>query len=133
MVWGTTWLCSPPEEFAIQRDARSSKSIDELARDHPSVAVLRDEAVAKAKKSPTLRKANLPSGQAYGEPEAKVSVDSRLLLCTVTHVGTDYLLVSYASDNERRKAISTRHIAGIRWGDPLRISTRTPRVNLPQR
>ena len=107
--------------------------VDELAKRHPGVAAQRDKAISEAKKSLESLKDNLLPGQSYGEPQVRVSVDSRLLLCTVQHVGSDYILVKYAGDEKRRKAFATRYIAGIRWGDALGMSTSVPRVRATKR
>ena len=121
-----------PEEYAIHVDSREL-SIEELTAKYPDVAKRRDDAIANAKKAIASQTVKLRPGQGYGETKARADVDHRVLLCKVIHVGADYILIEYANSSARRRAFSTRYLTSIRWGDPVRISTSTPRIKLPSR
>lgn len=60
----------------------------------------------------------LPNGKQYTDPDISISVDRSTLLCTVLHVGDDYVLVSIGDDKKRR--VLPKHlIKYMHWGDGL--------------
>ena len=109
------------EQFRIAKDAREM-TIGELGKKHPQVADQAAKALAAFASSGEDQKVRpqVLDSASPGEPTVTLVIDRTVLLCTVRHVGEDYLFVSYGADNMKKQVIAKQTVARIRWvGDDL--------------
>jgi hypothetical protein len=114
------------DQFHVAKDARDM-TLQDLGKKYPQIADKAAKALAEYKSSIEAQKeriprvANFPSS---GEPVVALEVDRAVLLCTVLHVGEDYLLLTYSADNSKRQVIAKQAVSRIRWAsDDLRFRT----------
>ncbi|HEX5106143.1 MAG TPA: hypothetical protein VFV87_20125, partial [Pirellulaceae bacterium] len=113
------------EQIRIASDARTM-NLEELGKKYQHVGEQAAKALAEYKASLEAQRErnsrfDFPP---QGEPVVSLGEDRTVLLCTVAHVGDDYVLVSYGDENPRKQVFAKQAIARIRWatGD-LRFRT----------
>lgn len=104
--------------FAIERDGRLME-LAAIVEKYPEVAEAKDAALRAGPKSYVDGRGRLIE---LGVPSVeRLSIDRRLLLCSVSHIGADYMLVTLeeSADNgdaqSPRKVYAIDRIASIVW------------------
>ena len=112
------------DQFRLAKDVRDM-TLEDLGKKYPEIADKAAKALAEYKSSveaQRLRNPRVANFPPPGEPAVALEVDRGFLLCTVLHVGEDYLLVAYGADNSKKQVIAKQVVARIRWAsDDLRF------------
>lgn len=98
--------------WQIAHDARLL-SIDELRKKHPAIDAFVSKELAEYTDKLARRNESAPKGRRY-VPEISLMHDFALL-CTVVHVGDDYVLVSYGDENAKRRVYPSQFLKVIYW------------------
>jgi len=113
------------DQFRLAQDVRDMK-LENLAQKYPQIAEKASKALAEYKASVEARRLQNSKGPGSnfppGEPAVALEVDPEVWLCTVLHVGEDYVLVAYGADNSTKQVIAKQVVSQIRWAsDDLRF------------
>ncbi|MCA9191943.1 MAG: hypothetical protein KDB03_09280 [Planctomycetales bacterium] len=99
-------------------DARKLSN-SELRKKYEIIDSLATQYLKEHEESMSKRSNKLPTGTRYAEPEISISFDRSALLCTVLHVGSDYVLVSYGEQNNKRRVLPKHLIKYIYWDNNI--------------
>jgi len=104
--------------WTIANDSRLLP-LEELRKKHPDVESLASKTLVDYQDDLPKRMDRLPQGKRYADPDISISVDRSTILCTVVHVGEDYVLVSYGGADAKRRVLPKHLIKSINWDDGL--------------
>jgi hypothetical protein len=95
--------------------------LEELRRKYPVVESLASKKLTDFQDSSATRMDRLPKGKRYSDPDISIARDrsTYTLLCTVVHLGDDYVLVSYGDTGKQRRVLPKHMIKYIGWDDGL--------------
>jgi hypothetical protein len=106
--------------WKIANDSRRLP-LEELRKKYPVVESLASKTLEDFQDSSATRMDRLPKGKRYSDPDISIARDrlTVTLLCTVVHVGDDYVLVSYGDAGKKRRVLPKHMIKYIGWDDGL--------------
>ena len=106
--------------WKIANDSRRLP-LEELRKKYPVVQSLASKKLQDFQDSSAARMDQLPKGKRYSDPDISIARDrsTYTLLCTVVHVGDDYVLVSYGDTGKMRRVLPKNMIKHIGWDDGL--------------
>ena len=112
------------DQFQLAKDAREL-TFEDLGQKYPLVADQAAKALKEYKAAVEARRLQSPKSANFrspGEPTVALEVDRAVLLCSVLHVGEDYVLVAYGADSSKKQVIAKQSVSRIRWAsDDLRF------------
>jgi len=90
---------------------------DELIQKYPQVARTAEDLLEKFRLSQHSRRADLPKGKIFGEPQIELyKISGSSFVYTIKHIGNDFILVTYKSNEQVRSlAIAKSLISKIYW------------------